>query len=258
MAKELLELKGVLDKEAEAPRTVQNHNTAWRSWLEFCGHVDMDPDAFGALPSSHPLPSLQQLADENDVLALFAIFVVFHPKRIGQEMNRASTAEGYLGGVRVQYERRLGRRPGSPMAGVVAYAHSLKRILRALHKRAPSERQGKLPLLQHHLRALKQRLDPNGSAHDRCYWHLVLSAWQGVLRLGDLIQGKRCSGQPLHSPSGWCYVLKLKPTKTDQTEEAGFESYFPIDYDSNALSAGAAFERRLSAGDFDVPLSPDC
>ncbi|KAJ1452414.1 hypothetical protein M885DRAFT_568658 [Pelagophyceae sp. CCMP2097] len=42
------------------------------------------------------------------------------------------------------------------MAGAVAYAHSLKRILRALHKRAPSERRSKLPLLQHHLRALKQ------------------------------------------------------------------------------------------------------
>ncbi|KAJ1452415.1 hypothetical protein M885DRAFT_568659 [Pelagophyceae sp. CCMP2097] len=74
MAKDLVELKGVLDKEAEAARTVQNHNST--------------------LPSSHPLPSLRQLADENDVLALFAIFVVFHPKRIGEEMNQASTVEG--------------------------------------------------------------------------------------------------------------------------------------------------------------------
>jgi hypothetical protein len=45
-------------------------------------------------------------------------------------------------------------------------------------------------------------------------------------------------------------VLKLKPTKTDQTEEEGWESYFPIDYASDALSAGAAFELRLRAGDF--------
>ena len=141
-----------------------------------------------------------------------------------------------------------------------AYALTVKRMMKSLHKRAPSERNNKLPLLQHHLRALKQRLDLAGSAHDRCLWHLVVSAWQGVLRLGDLIQGKRVQNAPwkpeeqttlsrfrlepsVHSPSGRCYALRLKPRqKTDQTGEEGWEAYFPIDYVSDALS-----EQRLCA-----------
>jgi hypothetical protein len=265
---ELLELKATLNQEALAPRTFQNHETSWRAWLEFCHHVGLDQDAFGTIPASQPGPTAIQLADENDILCLFAIFVVFYPMRVGQEMNRAKTAENYLGAVRVQYEPRLGRRPGAPMPGVNSYASSVKRVFRALHKRAPSERNNSFPLLQHHLRALKRRLNLEGSAHDRCFWHVVLSAWQGVLRLGDLIQGKRERGQPwvpakqttlsrfrreesIHSPSKKCYVLKLKPTKTDQAEEEGWESYFPIDYSDDALSAGAVFEQRFRAGDFD-------
>jgi hypothetical protein len=267
IAVELLELKATLAEEALAPRTHQNHETSWRAWLEFCRHVGVDQDTFGSILPSQTAPTPLQLADENDVLSLFAIFVVFYPMRVGQEMNRASTAENYLGAVRVQYEPRLGRRPGAPLPGANSYATSVRRTLRALHKRAPSERNNKLPLLQHHLRALKQRLDLENSADDRCFWHLVLTAWQGVLRLGDLIQGKRERDRPwvpakqttlsrfrreqsTHSPSGWCFVLKLKATKTDQAEEEGWESYFPIDYSNDALSAGAVFEQRFRAGDF--------
>lgn len=281
IASELIDLKGTLEKEGLAPRTIQGHETSWRAWLEFCAHLGLDHDKFGVVPLTQQLPNLQQLADENDILALFAIFCVFYPMQpgkdthfcvfylvqLGKEMNRASTAENYLGAIRVQYEHHLGRRPGSIMSGQNAYALSIKRVLRALHKRAPSEQNKKIPLLQLHLRALKKRLDLEGSAHDRCFWHLVLSAWQGVLRLGDLIQGRREKDRPWvpseqttlsrfrrepspHSPSGWCFILRLRRTKTDQAEEEGWESYFPIDYHPSALSAGAAFELRLRAGDF--------
>ncbi|KAJ1449445.1 hypothetical protein M885DRAFT_572716 [Pelagophyceae sp. CCMP2097] len=62
----------------------------------------------------------------------------------------------------------------------------------------------------------------------------------------------------MHAPAGHCYIIKLRATKTDQPEEQGWESYFPIDYEPGALSAGAALVERIKAGDFEKlgPESP--
>ena len=51
------------------------------------------PERSGSISASQSGSTPLQLADENDVLSLFAKFVVFYPVRVGQDMNRESTAE---------------------------------------------------------------------------------------------------------------------------------------------------------------------
>ena len=133
-------------------------------------------------------------------------------------------------------------------------------MMKALRKRAPSRKRKRFPILTHHLRALRERLNMN-DPRDRAFWTLVLCAWQGVRRIGDLIMGDASKSKHKDrtwdpamqttvsrlrrvssaiAPAGSTFVLLLKPTKTDPSGEEGWEALYPIDMDPDSLSAGAS------------------
>lgn len=112
--RDILELFGVLRSEGHTRKTRLQHATAWRFWIEFATHVDLGIEDFGKIVTS--LPSVEQVREEDDILALFAIFVVFYP-RIQQDMNTAEYANGVIANVRTCYEAANGRRPGTQLLG---------------------------------------------------------------------------------------------------------------------------------------------
>jgi hypothetical protein len=202
-------------------------------------------------------------ADEEVILAHFAIYVVHYPrsakKALAGEKNTAATADKAITAVRDHFRVNLRRTVGGPPD----QCWTLKLISRSLHKLAPSGvRAPRLQILQCHLRAIKPLLDLAGNAYHRTLWAFFLTCWQGVCRSGDLLRGKkgrgrtqwnpaldthlgRLSVEAVRAPDGIItrrrrIILALKPTKTDPTGERGFEKTFIIDKDPDSLSAGAA------------------
>jgi hypothetical protein len=135
----------------------------------------MDPARFGAPVG---LGGVSR-SDEERILCLFAIYVVSFPRVAGKEQNTAAYAECSVSALRERVYERFGRIPG----GLPADCRTLRRIMKGLHKRAPSgTRPRRLPILQAALRAVRSRLDLAGSAYDRALWALWLTQWQGVKR----------------------------------------------------------------------------
>lgn len=119
------------------------------------------------------------LRDEERILGLYAIYVVSFPRIAGKVRNTASYAECSVSAVRDRVYERFGRLPG----GASGETRFLRKIYKGLHKLAPSGvRPLRLPILQDALRAVRARLDLEGSGRDRVLWALWLCQWQGVKR----------------------------------------------------------------------------
>ena len=127
--RDILELFGVLRSEGHTRKTRLQHATAWRFWIKFATHVELDIEDFGRIVAS--LPSVEQVREEDDILALFAIFVVFYP-RTQQEMNTAEYANGVTANVRTCYEAANGRRPGTQLLGSQVRTLSSRRQITGL------------------------------------------------------------------------------------------------------------------------------
>ncbi len=67
----------------------------------------------------------------------------------------------------------------------------LRLVLRGRRILSPSRRAPRLPVLQHHLRAVRMHLNLCGDAGHRALWALCLTQWQGVMRCGDPVRRKR-------------------------------------------------------------------
>lgn len=69
-------------------------------------------------------------------------------------------------------------------------------LFRGLEKFAPSCQTYRLPILQQHLRMVKETLNLEGCQMDRTLLALWLTQWQGVLRSGDLLGSAATSSGP--------------------------------------------------------------
>jgi hypothetical protein len=118
-------------------------------------------------------------ADEEKILALYSIYVVYYPRVAGKEQNTAAYADCSLSALRDRVYDRYSRYPG----GQASQCRLLQKVSRGLHKKSPSgKRPLRMPILQHHLRAIRSELDLVGNAKHRVYWALWLCQWQGVNR----------------------------------------------------------------------------
>ena len=81
-----------------------------------------------------------------------------------ESLNNANYAEGVLVAVRSHYDRAYDRRPGTNGGD---RSCQLKLLVTAIHKFPPSRCALRLPILSHHLRAIRKLLDPESNPRDR-------------------------------------------------------------------------------------------
>lgn len=156
------------------------------------------------------------------------------PRQKTNHLNSAVYSKTVVGSIRNWCKEVAGRAPGT--ASENFYARVLGPLFRGLEKFSPNREAHRLPILQQHLRLVRDTLDLEGSQVDRTLWALWLTQWQGVLRSGDLIRsGGVAKGKwspeidthrgrlahELVTEEGEHrgkkrLVLELKPTKTDQ------------------------------------------
>ena len=118
-------------------------------------------------------------SSEEKIMALYAIYVVHYPRVANKTLNTAAYADCSLSALRDRVYDRFARYPG----GQATNCRFLRKVLKGLHKRSPSgKRPVRMPILQHHLRAIRSQLDLANNALHRAYWALWLSQWQGVNR----------------------------------------------------------------------------
>lgn len=168
--------------------------------------------------------------------------------------NSVSYAEQVIASVRSHYATLGGRRPSLYWDGTGGVR--LKRVIKGLRKMCPTKKLVRKPILQHHLRAVRGKLDLKSNQMHRVIWALWLTQWQEVLRSSDLIKrdddknlpwlpdketqrgritadmGRDTEGRT----TGAQLSLKLKPHKTNQTGEVMQVKTFIIDTNPEALS----------------------
>jgi len=144
-------------------------------FLRFCSVVGIDAEQFGAREEDGGLT----LSEEEEVLALFATYVVHHPRRNHKLLNTADYAACCLSAVRCWVKDYHRRSPGADPR----HSLLLTRALAGLQKLSPSGiREPRAPILQIHMRAIRSRLDLEGNALHRVLWALWTTCWQGVNR----------------------------------------------------------------------------
>ena len=284
LRQELLSLFVTFREEGLAPSTLLTYGSALRFWNEFCELVGINTTTFGQPPEDGSDVPRAQVRTEDSAFMLFLVYVVNYPRQAAkvklagtpEGLNTASYAEGLLAAVRSHYGRAYDRRPGTT-GGDRSY--QLKLLVKALHKFSPSRRALRLPILAHHLRAIRRLLDLENNPRDRVLWALITASWQSVSRFSDLIRGKkvksraswdstdmhrgRVSGESDEAaPAGYSVRLDMPPSKTDQSGEKGFVKFLPVDNDPDSISAGAAIFHMLdrderSGPDASVPLFRD-
>ena len=262
---ELAEFVAMMRENGHAGTTRTSYSSMDSFFSCFCVETGIDYEAFGASEAKGGLSE----ADEDVVLAMFGVYVVKYP-RIEKEANTGDYAASCISAVRSACEKRHGRRPGTDARRTTMLAL----VLKGLRKLYPSGARLRHPILQQHLRLVRDHLDLAGNQFHRTLWAFWLTCWQGVCRCGDLIRSKgdrRAAGnwspkRDLHRgsmrselvqpPRGESYVritLRMKPDKTHTVGDVVQEKTFPVDQDPFALSAGAA-QAAMLAGD---PLGPD-
>lgn len=249
------------------PTTHQSYGSMVSFFEEFCVECEVDMSLFGASEVDGGMSP----ADEDELLAMFAVFVVVRPRKGSKDHNSGDYGGACVTAVRNWCEKRHHRRPGT-----VGRGHTLlPQLLKGLRKMYPSDRPVRLPILQQHLRRVQALLDLEGSPYHRVLWAFWLTCWQGVCRCSDLIRGKKVPGRgpwsaerdtsrasltssvvsPPDAPAYVRLTLRMKPNKTNPTAETAQEKTFPIqrplpggDPASTPLSSGAALADML-AGD---------
>ena len=95
-------------------------------------------------------------------------------------------------------------------------------MLKSLHKVAPDGvRPPRMPILRHHLLAIRELLDLDGSQRDRVLWAFWLTCWQGVCRRGDLLTKlratKRREWDPLRDNHRGRVTITREPSDSSPT-----------------------------------------
>lgn len=243
-----------------APSSRCTMSSHLRFWAEFCQLAQLNPnDCFG---DGSKDPSGLQIKAEAAVLAAFASFVIAFPRGTAKN-NTAKYAGQVIATVRSYYEDSLGCRPGI-IANGSSHAH-LKAAMKGLRAIAPAVEPKRRPILQYLLRAIKRMLQLESNQRHRVLWAMWLLQWQGCMRAGDLIRGKRESARAWAADKdmhrgrlrvglardesgrviGPSLTLVIKPTKTDRSGEKGFCRTFVLDEDEGSLSAARAVREML-------------
>lgn len=269
-------LKQALDVSyAPATKAVQKTHLAY--WYDFCKVAQMSPHT--CFSANIFAADTAALAAEANILSAFLAFIVIHP-RGKKAHNTAAYALQILSTVRAFFADAISRRPGIALNG--ASAGNLKAVVTGLRRVSPSPVLRRKPILQFHLRAIRARLQLRTNHLHRVAWALWLTQWQGCLRAGDLLRGKKggafawCPAKDTHRGRvsvgiahdtggrviGAGLTLRLKPTKTDMAGESGAVRTFVLDEDPHALSAAAAIKMMLANDPTDgdkehVPLLRD-
>lgn len=228
--------------------------------MDFCGVAGIDSEECFAYDES--LVNTKVVAAEADLLCAFMAYVVAFP-RSKKPTNTGRYARQVLSSVLSYYEDRLGRKQGANAEG-----NPVKRIrcvAKGLRVIAPASLTEKKPVLQYHLRAIKEQMNLSKNGFHRVCWSAWLMQWQGVLRSGDLIRSKGGSRRSWAAhldthrdllevgvargldgrPVGAGFKLRLKPTKTDRSGEKKLSRTFVLDERAGSLSAAVAIRDML-------------
>lgn len=262
--------------------TWSQNKTIMRMWYEFCELDGTDPTTFGCVHADEaPRPS--QLLYEDNKLAEFAVYVTEYPRKRGMTHNTGQTAASYVSHVRTFYEFRLDppRRVGGTGASEArdGLGHALRRCLKGLRKRHPSNPQNKrkAAVLRRHMMQVRALLDMR-DPFSAMIWAFMCVAWQGGRRSGELVRSKARTGPwnpkfDMHrGRASWdwdadgtvCRRLRiaLGPDKTDPSGEQGHTVFLPHDGEAriNAASAVAtmlAMDPTPAADNEKTPLFRD-
>lgn len=162
------------------------HGTHMSYWRDFCAVAQLsDVHCFSPDVS---LTDTVALNAEASILGAFFAFVVVRPKR-GKSQNSAAYALQILSTVRSFFQDRIGRKPGIAIDGLAS--GNLRAVIIGLKRIAPSVPPKRRPVLQFHLRAVRMHLNLATNQLHGVAWALWLTQWQGCLRAGDLLRGKR-------------------------------------------------------------------
>lgn len=156
-------------------------------WEEFLRESKTGVSGFGNCDWISKEDELTSRRYENDILSCFATFVVHRPRISRKKRNSATYAKAVVGNVRKHFEEESGRAPGSDSEHF--YSRVLGPLFRGLEKFSPIKEQPRMPILQQHLRLIRENLNLSGSQQDPTLWALWLTQWQGLLRNGDLLSG---------------------------------------------------------------------
>lgn len=213
--------------------TVRSQGSHLSYWVAYLRDSDTTDTSFNTTYFRDTRDETDVRRREHETLCDFACYIVCKPRQRNKTKNRAEYAKVVVGTVRTFYLRKTGRWPG--IGEDRANSTALKLMFKGLEKFAPTLIKHRLPVMQHHLRAIKPLLDLENSHIDRSLWALWLCQWQGVMRSADLLQTKeerenrgldpdldthrgRLRKQVIRD-GGIChgmstYVMKLKPIKT--------------------------------------------
>lgn len=147
---------------------------------------------------------------------------------------------------------------------VISLPKPFERTLKRLRKLVPNPNKRMLHIVQHHLRAVKPKLDLRNPHKYRTFWVLWLTQFQGVLLAFDLLRSKREKDRKrkheLDAHRGRVTVkvftdglkkkrsrsvIRLRPHKIDQAGDQWFVKTFVVDIDDKSLSVGEAIFRIL-------------
>lgn len=145
----------------------KNHMAHWKA---FCEATQRNPESSGIASDATGVCSVEDIKREQQTLGEFASFVLFASRKNSKEFNSVDYADQVISLVRSHSGETKGRRKR-------AYAlqqclQALARTLKWLGKLASSRKKVRLPILQHQLREIKQRVDLKGNHNHRTLWAL--------------------------------------------------------------------------------------
>lgn len=152
----LQELTQEARERGRAPGTKIVGRTHVQYWEEYCKVVGICGESFRSLVASGygGQVSVEQVNSEQEIFAAFATYVVYYPRRKGHVLNSAAYVEQCVSSVRVHYAEMTGRRPGLRETSVGSPIFA--RMLKGLHKLSPSKNATSEPVMQHHLRSVRE------------------------------------------------------------------------------------------------------
>lgn len=223
--------------------------------------MHVNPHTFSTRIEPDWVDLLTQVRDELSTLAFLASYMVFYPRKWGKAHNSVDYSSTVVASVRNHYGERHGYKAGeSTDLDLVAY---LKCVYNGLAKLAPTQKSHHLPILQKHLRKVRETIDLEDATY-RAFWAPCLTQWQGVCRRSDLLFSAaeksrawqaetdgHCGMVYIESLSAeksfWfiqrrtrCVRLWMKPSKMNTAGEKAHVKTFLVAYTPDALSARRA------------------
>lgn len=244
MTRQLEEITSKALEEGVAKGTRKVISTHLGTWGRFCKAVGVDTATIGAVEREREevtQPDWKRSRYSGHVRGIHCLLSGKEKEMQRAKFSRVRRTDHYLGTIPLRSEEGQKTRLISRRNRRVR----LKRVIKGLRKMCPTKRLVRKPILQHHLRSVKQALDLAGNQTHRVAWALWITQWQGVLWSSDLIKRDADKGEPwvptreTHRgrvtvdvgrdsdgrKTGGRLTLRLKPNKMNQAGETTGENF---------------------------------